>query len=358
MTSADSFRPNGGSRIFAAGRRRRGSANLRPIEVGTRTRAASELSSGSARYVGRVGALAVALGIGAAVTAPALAGADTTGSAGSSGSSSSDSASNGTPRSKLRPAAARGSRGSQSTSKSNAGADEESPAATGAETLSVPDVPVATEPETSAGHSPADTTRGASDSAPTVPTADSDGSRSLRPERVGSHEPVEVPAANPQGTSNALTDIVVDTAPSAATGNDSPTVVRATTHSLAAAAGSAPAMTAVPEQTAAASNTVSGLGAGLLSWLGAGGGDAPAAAPLMWAVAGFARRDLSKGSTTPGAAAAVSTGEPVGGVAVVSPGASATSAVASNPIADFIRFFIGSGTADNPNGRHPSGQRL
>ena len=79
MTAADSFRPNGGSRPLPADRRSRSSADFRPIEVSSRKSAGSGLTGGSARYVGRVGALAVALGIGAAVTAPALAGADTTG---------------------------------------------------------------------------------------------------------------------------------------------------------------------------------------------------------------------------------------------------------------------------------------
>ena len=68
---------------------------VRTIEYRRRAAVALEVpESGFARYVGRVGALAVALGVGAAVAAVPVAFADTTGSSGSSGSSDS-SASNG-----------------------------------------------------------------------------------------------------------------------------------------------------------------------------------------------------------------------------------------------------------------------
>ena len=50
-----------------------------------------------------------------------------------------------------------------------------------------------------------------------------------------------------------------------------------------------------------------------------------------------------------GAAAATTSGEPADPLAVVTPSAAATASVTANPIADFIRFFIGDGTADNPN---------
>ena len=75
-------------------------AHVRVIEVARRASTAPDARftssravapstvSGYARYVGRVGALAVALGVGAAVLPVAVAAADTTGSAGSTGSSS------------------------------------------------------------------------------------------------------------------------------------------------------------------------------------------------------------------------------------------------------------------------------
>ena len=59
-------------------------------------------ASNSARYVGRIGALAVALGVGAALASvPAVAYADTTGSGGSTGSS--EDSVNKTPRTKAQP---------------------------------------------------------------------------------------------------------------------------------------------------------------------------------------------------------------------------------------------------------------
>ena len=360
MTAADSFRPNGGSRPLPADRRSRSSADFRPIEVSSRKSAGSGLTGGSARYVGRVGALAVALGIGAAVTAPALAGADTTGSAGSSGSSASDSASSGTPRSKVRPGATRGSRGSQPATDRKTGADDESPAIAVADPVDdvpVDDVPVDTDRETVADRSPSDTVRGSSAPDPVVTTTESGGSRSILGEQADSAEPVAVAAVTPQSTPAPLPVIVVDTAPSSAAENVFPTAVQPTTGSVAAAAGSVPVMTAAPERTSAVSNSVSGLGGDLLSWFGAGaGGDAPAAAPLMWAVVGFTRRDLGKSSAAPGAAAVTASGEPVDpaagtgpGMEVLSPSASASGALTADPIADFIRIFIGDGTADNPN---------
>lgn len=64
---------------------------VRAIEYRLRSVSALEPAIPSyARYVGRVGALAVALGVGSAVAAVPLASADTTGSAGSTGSGSAD----------------------------------------------------------------------------------------------------------------------------------------------------------------------------------------------------------------------------------------------------------------------------
>lgn len=70
-----------------------------------------------------------------------------------------------------------------------------------------------------------------------------------------------------------------------------------------------------------------------------GAGDAPVAAPLAWTAAAFTRRELS-GRTSAPAAPATTTGEPR---------ASATGNLTADPLADFIRIFIGDGTATNPN---------
>lgn len=77
------------------------------------------------------------------------------------------------------------------------------------------------------------------------------------------------------------------------------------------------------------SGSVSGLGSAA-TWLGSGGGDsAPSSAPLAWAVAAVARREFSTVSTAT-AAAVTTTGQ-------------------STTLGDFIRKFIGNGTADHPD---------
>ena len=75
-----------------AGRgRRTATMRIRAIEYCLRSVPVSEHAvTGYARYVGRVGALALALGIGSAVASMPIAFADTTGSGGSAGSGSVD----------------------------------------------------------------------------------------------------------------------------------------------------------------------------------------------------------------------------------------------------------------------------
>ena len=72
MRSSDSARTH----------RTSGRGRIRAIEFGRAPAEAPTL--GYARYVGRVGALAIALGVGSAVASMPMAFADTTGSAGSS----------------------------------------------------------------------------------------------------------------------------------------------------------------------------------------------------------------------------------------------------------------------------------
>ena len=57
-------------------------------------------------------------------------------------------------------------------------------------------------------------------------------------------------------------------------------------------------------------------------------------APLAWSVATASRRESAGGI----------------GTLIVSPQASATGALVNDPVADFIRIFVGDGTATNPNG--------
>ncbi|MDA0251550.1 MAG: hypothetical protein O3A42_11490, partial [Actinobacteria bacterium] len=72
-----------------------------------------------------------------------------------------------------------------------------------------------------------------------------------------------------------------------------------------------------------------------------GRGDAPAAAPLMWAMAAASRRELGTIPSTAKPAAATTSGE--------SPAGSVVGTPIANPLQDFIRIFIGDGTAANPN---------
>ncbi len=85
--------------------------------------------------------------------------------------------------------------------------------------------------------------------------------------------------------------------------------------------------------------------------------DSPRSAAVA-AVANRVRRDLGDVPRSASTVAAISDhgGPMTAPVAAVV--ASATAAVTANPITDFIRIFIGSGTADNPERRHPARRRL
>ena len=87
--------------------------------------------------------------------------------------------------------------------------------------------------------------------------------------------------------------------------------------------------------------------------------EAPLAAPLMWAAAAFSRRELVA-KKAQGAGADVANGEPVdpapaapantaSGSHIASAAVSAPPTPPANPLDTLVRFFIGNGTADNPN---------
>ncbi|MCB0924124.1 MAG: hypothetical protein KDB50_06210, partial [Mycobacterium sp.] len=116
----------------------------------------------------------------------------------------------------------------------------------------------------------------------------------------------------------------------------------------------------VPSAEVSVGPSVPVMAAGVRSWLGSRGGDGAAGA-VVWSAAAVARRETG-GAATPAAPAAVvgtsglvasaaavpaasGTDAPTAAV-VVSPAASAV----GDPIGDFIRIFIGDGTASNPNG--------
>jgi hypothetical protein len=91
-----------------------------------------------------------------------------------------------------------------------------------------------------------------------------------------------------------------------------------------------------PLPQAAAPGSAAVVGANVLSWLGSDGGDggSPVASPLAWAAVAVTRRELGAAAPT------------------VSPTASATAAVTAAVTwqpGSILRFFVGNGTADNPN---------
>ncbi|MEI7546184.1 MAG: hypothetical protein WCJ53_15330, partial [Mycobacteriaceae bacterium] len=270
--------------------RRLPKAAVRAIEYSRRVE--SVTAPRFAKYVGRVGALAVALGVGSGLAAMPLAFADTTGSAGSAGSGSSDSSASAPAGSSTKASAParRSARGSASGS-SSSGASSDS------------------------------TVRGGGTPAPAAPNRhNSDNTSSL----------------GNSGASRAS----IQTSQPADVAIEAATVARD---------DSAPAVSAVP---AAASVAVSGSGSNLLSWLGSGDGDAPDAAPLMWTALATTRRDSGIAAKTAKPAAATITGEPadslLGSAARgASPSASAVGAWQPGSI---LRIFFGNGTEDNVNG--------
>ena len=115
-----------------------------------------------------------------------------------------------------------------------------------------------------------------------------------------------------------------------------------------AAATAAPVITTAP-RAAAATGSVDGLGANALSWLGSGAsGDSPAAAPLMWTALAVTRRELGTTTKTVAPAAVTTSGQPLLGAAAPNAAASAATLGAWQP-GSILRIFFGNGTADNPN---------
>jgi hypothetical protein len=304
------------------------------IETRRAVRRAEPSVSGYARHIGRVGALAVALGVGAVFAWPVMAFADTTGSAGSSAtdspvSSSADSPSAATPRSKPRLGSHRGSRS----------ADSATPTTPAEESDATSDIG-------------SDTVRGSTARSAAAEGSDADRG-SHRAARVGVAPIRQIPATTSASIPNAA-----DPAPTAepvpagepAQPAEPAEVAHPTGVTLAlvtATAVEAPVMTA--PKPAAARGSVTGLSAKSVSWLAPGGdGGAPAAAPLMWAVAGFVRRDLGKDSTALNAAAS---GAPatISAPLIATPKATSTGSLTADPFGDLLRIFIGNGTADNPN---------
>jgi hypothetical protein len=280
------------SESMSATRHRRSSKDqVRAIEY--RRRVPQSLPSGYAKYVGRVGALALALGVGSGIAAMPVAFADTTGSAGSTGSDSSSTVTAGSSTKAGAPArrSGRGIGASPSGSKDAGVRDGGAPTAV-----------------TPTRHS----------AVTTAATSAADNSGSSR----------TVPFETSRGT-----DVAVDVPTDVADDSTAVTI--------------APAVTATPD------GSVHGRGANLLSWLGSGAnGDTPAAAPLMWTALAATRRESGTAARTAKTAATITTGEPadpLAGAAARS-GFPTAAAVGAWQPGSVLRIFIGNGTADNVNG--------
>ncbi|WP_167106462.1 hypothetical protein [Mycobacterium sp. DL592] len=220
-------------------------------------------------YVGRVGALAVALGVGGAIAGMPVAAADT--GAGDSGKTPGSSVAH-----SARKAAADHSPGSAASSNGGKGRATDKPA------------------------SAASVESGAATSARRIHLGATDGNTTdTNTVAVGEVSPVET---NPTA--------------------DAPTATPA-----------APVLTA-----AAPRGSLSATDQGPLDWL-AGGNDplSQLVAPFAWAAAAVSRRETANSTAVAPAAASVTTSQPV------------ASAVAVDPVAAFIRIFIGDGTADHPD---------
>lgn len=246
-----------------------------------------------AGYVGRVGALAVALGVGSAVVAMPMAFADQDGSPGSTGSSSTAASPSSpgqaakSPRSS-RPAPRTGT--SPSTS-SNGPAQQPGAESSGEAPSKVP--------------SESTRARGARGAGSSGAAADTESERDNRSDRPGATQATEAAeAAAPTGVATSARNdeqtsepTQPSVAPGAGTPDDNAPDSNSTPVSdpVVVSSESAKAAAAAPVMTAARSRAaVSGMSESLLSWLAIGGNTGgPAAAPLAWTAVAFTRRELN-----------------------------------------------------------------
>ncbi len=280
-----------------------------------------------ARFVGRVGTLAVALGVGAAMASVPVAYADRGGSEGSAGASAAVS------------------------SQSEVG--DWSSAAAGAVRGARPGVRggVRTPPslrsavdgrgvEDGAGGSSVRSLRGGlvdpmSASVPAAAATPTPGNRLARPVAPAVPIPATSVLSGPDVSSIGAESVVAQSP-----GPESSEAAPAPSGS-GSAAGIGPVV--------AAATAINGVGAALASGLDSGdNGDGPAAATWALSVLAASRRELG-GPGRPAAPVATSTGEPAG----LHPGAAQAAAPSANATAwqpgSILRIFVGNGTEDHPN---------
>lgn len=283
----------------------------------------SSTADARARYVGRIGALAVALGVAVAIgSLPGVASAETADTAGSEERNAGEPAPKAATSDPVRKRMATG-RPSGKAAAEAASTPTEEPVRSGSHRAAAQNVERA----------PAST--------PVIPPNRNltEPAPEVIPDEIGSEPsslgPVHTPAAadataNPARGNGAMSlPRDVDELP-ASGANLEPEPAASVIPAAVPAAPAAPgALSAAP------GSVVSSLDAG------SGGGGAPAAGQLAWAALAASRRELDGVIAVPGAAAATtSSGEPA---------AAPTASAAGNPLQDFIGLFIGNGTAEHPN---------
>lgn len=225
--------------------------------------------------MGRIGVLAVALGIGGAIlAAPGVAGADTGGTSVASSTDSASEPATRPSRSARRGAANRASKASPTTP------------ATGIR----------------------DRRGSAKPTSPATATAAAKPNQDPQPAATSSAPPISVPNATPSRVTLTPTSLFeVDTVADQANGAlPQPAAVQAAAPAIVPSSPVTPVMTAATSRAA-----LSAAGGSLLSWLGgANDPSGPVAAPIGWAALAVSRREVSGNSSAAATAASVTTGQP------------------------------------------------
>ena len=267
---------------------------------------ASTWDSAYARHIGRVGALAVALGVGMAIAAIPVASAEP----GAVDNSNTTANAPETPAGASAPArtraAGRAARINAAATNSSDTASTRTPAA------SRKNRPAPAATDSSARRVPSSPPVAPAPAASVLPTARTTVSATQARFRPAS-------AVRRTAPSTFLNRAAATTRAAAA---------------VAAPSATAPVMTTTPRPPAG--GAVSGHN--VLAWLASNGnGDSPAAAALAWTAAAVTRREIGVAATTSAPAASTTTGQ-------------RARAVGAGPVVDLIRLFIGNGTPGHPDG--------
>lgn len=325
--------------------------------------------SREASYVGRIGALAFALGVGAAIASmPAVAFADKGGSDGSAGSSSQPGAAS-SPLGQGPPsgAAASPSAGSSADSTSATASSESGDSSSGSgsdvssdiptdistDTDTDTDIPTDVTPDASGSDSAAGVSAG---SVPGLGLGDSDSSWSAsmsEPSGVfggGTPSGAVVPAAVPDADEVAVAVSALIEVPAVGDGPSAVSGAGVTDVMAPMVAGAALVMTAAPVEVSP------GTATGLVGQTSGDGPEAPVTEPFGWGALAVVRGEAGNGEDASGAAGqpgAAQSGEPFvsGGAKADEASAVRAAAVGSavSALGDSIWLF-GNGTAEHPDG--------